>query len=474
MTADTAEHRCRIGIDVGGTFTDFVLADPATGRLTVYKEPSVPADPSLSVERGLPPLFERAGVAAGDVGLILHGTTLLVNAIIQRRGARVARVVNTGFRDILEIGRSNMPNAFDYMAQKEAPLVPRDLVFEVSGRVTVDGRALSRPDPQEIAAVAARLEAQGVAAVSVMLLHSYLHPAMEREVADGLREQLPGVPVTASAHVWPERREFERVSVAVLNAYVQPLMDDYLKRLSGRIAALGIAAPVYITASNGGTLSLATARERPVDTILSGPASGVVAAARLAAEAGQGRLVTFDMGGTSSDIAVAGPAEAEITTHTHVGGVPLMLPVVDVASIGAGAGSVVWVDAQGVLKVGPHSAGADPGPACYGRAGPSPRSPTATSSLDCSIPKVSWAGAWRSTGRRRSGRFRPSPPSSASPVGTGSNGWPRRRSGWPPRAWRRRSTRRSPSAARTRAGAPLWPSAAPARSRPTCSPRRPG
>lgn len=240
------------------------------------------------------------------------------------------------------------------------------------GRVTADGRILSRPDPREIAALAARLEAAGVAAVSVMLLHSYLHPAMEREVADRLREALPGVPVTESAQVWPERREFERVSVAVMNAYVHPLMDDYLERLSGRIAALGIAAPVYITASNGGTLSLATARERPVDTILSGPASGVAAAARLANAAEQERLVTFDMGGTSSDIAVAGPGEPEITTRTHVGGVPLMLPFVDVASIGAGAGSVVWVDAQGVLKVGPNSAGAEPGPVCYGRGGAEP------------------------------------------------------------------------------------------------------
>ena len=372
MAERATKHRCRVGIDVGGTFTDFVLADLATGSLTYYKEPSVPADPSMSVARGLAPLIERAGVAAGDVELILHGTTLLVNAIIQRRGARVALVVNKGFRDILEIGRTNMPNAFDYMAQKEEPLVPRDLVFEVLGRVRVDGEALSRPDAREIAAIVARLEEEQVSAVSVMLLHSYLHPAMEREVAAQLRERLPGVLVTESAQIWPERREFERTAVAIMNAYVHPLMDDYLNRLTERVKALGIAAPIYITASNGGTLSIETARERPIDTILSGPASGVVAAARVAAEAGQSRLITLDMGGTSSDIAVSKRGEPEYTTRTHVGGVPLILPVINVSSIGAGGGSIVWVDAQGVLKVGPQSAGAEPGPVCYGRGGSEP------------------------------------------------------------------------------------------------------
>ena len=372
MTEDTAKHRCRIGIDVGGTFTDFVLADLASGRLTYYKEPSVPDDPSLSVGRGLAPLIERAGVTAGQVELILHGTTLLVNAIIQRRGARVALVVNTGFRDVLEIGRTNMPNAFDYMAQKEEPLVPRNLVFEVSGRVRVDGKALSHPDPREIAAIAARLKEEQVSAVSVMLLHSYLHPAMERTVAAQLRERLPGVLVTESAHIWPERREFERASVAIMNAYVHPLMDDYLHRLTAQVKALGIAAPIYITASNGGTLSIETARERPIDTILSGPASGVVAATRVATEAGQSRLITFDMGGTSSDIAVSKQGEPEYTTRTHVGGVPLIMPVINVSSIGAGGGSIIWVDAQGVLKMGPRSAGAEPGPVCYGRGADEP------------------------------------------------------------------------------------------------------
>ena len=361
--------RCRIGIDVGGTFTDFVLTNPRTGEIVRYKEPSVPEDPSLSVGRGLPALVERAGVRPEDVELLVHGTTLLVNAIIQRRGARVGLVVSPGHRGVLEIGRMSLDNSFDFTLRKEEPLVPRNLVFEVGARVRADGSVAATPGPAELDRLAGDLARAGVDAITVLLLNSYAHPGPEREVAEALRRRLPGVPVTESAGVWPEQREFERGLVAILNAYVQPIMTDYLGRLVDRVAAAGVTAPVYITASNGGTLSIDTARERPIDTVLSGPASGLVAATRVARSAGRTGVITVDLGGTSCDLAINQGAEPEYATSTRVGDYPLVVPVVNVRAIGAGGGSVVWVDPQGVLKVGPQSAGADPGPACYGRGG---------------------------------------------------------------------------------------------------------
>ena len=363
---------CRIGVDVGGTFTDFVLADPSTGALVRYKEPSVPSDPSLSVARGLPALIERAGVRAEEVELLVHGTTLLVNAIIQRRGARVGLVVSRGHRGVLEIGRMSLDNSFDFTLRKEEPLVPRNLVFEAGTRILADGRITERSSPAELDRLAADLAAAGVEAVTVLLINSYAFPEAEREVAQALRRRLPGVPVTESARIWPEQREFERGLVAIMNAYVQPIMDAYLRRLVERVTEAGVTAPIYITASNGGTLSIETARERPIDTVLSGPASGLVAATRIARTLGRTGIITVDLGGTSCDLALNRGEEPEYATSTRVGDYPLVVPVVNVRAIGAGGGSIVWVDPQGVLKVGPESAGAVPGPVCYGGGGTRP------------------------------------------------------------------------------------------------------
>ena len=364
---NVARH-CRIGIDVGGTFTDFVLSDGAS-RLVRFKEPSVPDDPSLSVARGLPHLIERAGVLPQNVGLIVHGTTLALNAIIQRRGARMGLVVSSGNRGILEIARSQLPSAFSFLAPKEPPLVPRDLVREVSARLDVRGSVVAHATQAELVDIAAAFRAADVNAVTVMLLHSYANPDFELDVAARLGELLPGIAISASAGVWPERREYERCLMALMNAYVQPLMTQYLDRLSQRIRDLGLAAPIYITSNNGGTLSIDTARERPIDTILSGPASGVVAASVAAADTAFGNLITLDMGGTSADMSVIQDREPSQTTRTEVGSLPLIVPVVAVSAVGAGGGSIVWVDKQGALKVGPSSAGAVPGPACYGNGG---------------------------------------------------------------------------------------------------------
>ena len=368
--------RYRVGIDVGGTFTDFVLADMAPtssgGGLRFHKEPSVPADPSLAVERGIAAMVAQFGIAASEIELVVHGTTIGLNAIIQRRGARLAMVVSRGNRDVLEIARLRMPSSYDVNAPREAPLVRRTEMFEIDARMRSDGSIDTEPSAEALAALGAQLAAAKVDAVAVMLLNSYRDAALEHRVAAALRPHLGSVPVTCSADLWPEVREYERALVAGLNAYIAPMMDAYFTRLSARAAALGVVGPIYITANNGGTLSLETARARPIDTVLSGPASGVVASCRVGGAAGQDKLITLDMGGTSADISIVGAGTPEFTTATFVGDFPLMMPVVNVAAIGAGGGSVLWVDDQGVLKVGPRSAGADPGPVAYGRGGTEP------------------------------------------------------------------------------------------------------
>ncbi|MER6008726.1 hydantoinase/oxoprolinase family protein [Nonomuraea angiospora] len=368
-STDTATATgARIGIDVGGTFTDLVASVPDRGLVVHHKEPSTPADPSLAVADGLAALLARADLRPDEVTGLVHGTTIGLNAVIQRRGARIALVVTEGYRDILEIGRSRMPSSFDLYAGKEEPLVPRNLIVEISARLGPRGEPVAEPDAAELDRVAARLRATGADAAAVVILHGYTDPDFEEGVAAGLRERLPALPVTASATVWPEVREYERALVACMNAYIQPLMRDYFARLESRVRGLGVSAPIFISASNGGSMSLRSAAERPVETVLSGPAAGVAAAARL----GAGAIVTFDMGGTSSDIAVSVDGSPELATHTTVGGLPLIVPVVAVHAIGAGGGSVIWVDGPGVLKVGPGSAGADPGPAAYGRGGERP------------------------------------------------------------------------------------------------------
>lgn len=360
----------RVGIDVGGTFTDFVVADRLGTEFLFHKQPSVPNDPSMAVAQGLEFLIAERGLVAERIELIVHGTTLGLNAVIQQRGARVALVVSLGNRDVMEIARARMPNSYDFTAGREAPLVPREAVFEVSARMLADGSIYRPLDPTEIAKVAREIEAGGYEAVAIMLLNSYKDPTLEHGLRDGLRAHLPVMRITCSHDLWPEMREYERALVTAMNAYIHPLMGQYFDALADRLAKLGITSPLFITANNGGSVGVASARERPLETILSGPASGVLAASRVAVS--RPAMLTFDMGGTSTDIAISQSGELEFAHTTMVGDYPLMLPVVNVSAIGAGGGSIVWVDPQGLLKVGPESAGASPGPVAYGRGGTRP------------------------------------------------------------------------------------------------------
>lgn len=362
------------GIDVGGTFTDFVLFRPTPegGVFTRHKEPSTPDDPARAVGQGLTAAMALAGIPRDASGVVLHGTTIALNAILQDKGAPVALITSRGNRDVLEIGRARMPSSFNFALGKERRVVPRDRVLECSTRIGPNGAAITSASDAELDDIAERIRVWSLPAVAVMLLNSYIDKTAESDVARRLGSRLPGIHMVASAEIWPEIREYERALVAVLNAQITPLMDRYLRHLETLLAEAGIKATVFITASNGGVLGLATARGRPIDTILSGPASGVTAAVAVASAAGIERIVSFDMGGTSTDISMVRRGVPEFTNQTMVGDLPVILPSVDVSAIGAGGGSIIHVDDQGLLKVGPESAGAAPGPAAYGRGGTRP------------------------------------------------------------------------------------------------------
>jgi N-methylhydantoinase A len=357
MTAD-----CAVGIDVGGTFTDFVLFDPAAGRMSIHKEPSTPDDPAVAIASGLAALLAQAGIPPGRVAAVTHGTTLGLNALLQRKGARVVVVVSEGFGDMLELGRGDLPNPYNYKAPKPVAAVPRERVLEVAARQRPDGTVLARPDDDALDRLAAAARALGAEAVTVSLVNAYAHPALERTVADGLARRLAGIPVTAAATLWPEIREFERTLVSVLDAQIHPLLDRYLGRLSDELATLRVAAPLHIATSTGGCVSAAAARSRPIDTLLSGPAAGAIAAARIAGLAGRSRVVTLDMGGTSSDIAIVEDGAPRLAHETRLGDQTLMLPTIDVGAIGAGGGeggfeAAVAGEGGGVLGGGEVDAG---------------------------------------------------------------------------------------------------------------------
>ncbi|GAB7120609.1 hydantoinase/oxoprolinase family protein [Natrinema sp. JCM 9743] len=356
----------RIGVDVGGTFTDVALS--IDDRLVTAKVPST--DPQhVGVLEGIEKACDDAGISPGEIDGFAHAMTVSVNALLERGGATTALVTTEGFRDVLEIGRQDRPDLYDLEAEKPEPLVPRDRRFEVDERTTTEG--VERPvDEDEVRDLAATLRERDVEAVAVCLLHSYADPENERVVAETLREEL-AVPVSASYEVLAEFREFERTSTTAVDAYVRPAIDRYVGQLVDEADDAGIPAP-RIMQANGGIADPETVRDHAVTTTLSGPAAGVVGAAATVDDADVEGLVTFDMGGTSSDVSLVRDGRAERTTDAEIDGLPIRTPMVDVNTVGAGGGSIAWVDSGGALRVGPESSGADPGPACYGRGGTRP------------------------------------------------------------------------------------------------------
>ncbi|WP_306054164.1 hydantoinase/oxoprolinase family protein [Natronococcus wangiae] len=356
----------RIGVDVGGTFTDVALS--VDDSLVTAKVPTT-ADQHVGVLEGIAKACERADIDPAEIDAFAHAMTVSVNALLERGGARTALVTTEGFRDVLEIGRQDRPDLYDLEAEKPDPLVPRRRRFEVDERTTAEG--VERPvDPEAIRGLAGTLRERDVESVAICLLHAYADPENERRVAEILREELE-VPVSASHEVLAEFREFERTSTTAVDGYVRPAIDRYVGRLVDEATERGIPAP-RIMQANGGTADPETVREHAVTTTLSGPAAGVVGAAATVGDEDVEGLVTFDMGGTSSDVSLVRDGEAERTTDAEIDGLPIRTPMVDVNTVGAGGGSIAWVDAGGALRVGPRSSGAEPGPACYGRGGTEP------------------------------------------------------------------------------------------------------
>ncbi|PGF16228.1 5-oxoprolinase [Natrinema sp. CBA1119] len=362
----TGDGETRIGVDVGGTFTDVALS--VDDRLVTAKVPTTD-DQHVGVLEGIDKACDRAGIAPSEIDGFAHAMTVSVNALLERDGAKTALVTTEGFRDVLEIGRQDRPDLYDLEAEKPDPLVPRELRFEVDERATTEG--VERPvDADAVRDIAASLREREVEAVAVCLLHAYADPDNERVVAETLREEL-AVPISASHEVLAEFREFERTSTTAADAYLRPAIDGYVGRLVEKADAAGAPEP-WIMQANGGIADSETVRERAVTTTLSGPAAGVVGASATVDDADVEGLVTFDMGGTSSDVSLVRDGRAERTTDAEIDGLPIRTPMVDVNTVGAGGGSVTWVDPGGALRVGPESAGADPGPACYGRGGTEP------------------------------------------------------------------------------------------------------
>jgi len=347
----------RIGVDTGGTFTDFVFE--RDGRLELFKLPSTPADPSIAIREGLERICAETDCRIDQIEVV-HGTTVGTNALLQRRGARIALVTTKGFEDVLVIGRQARPELYNLNAVKPPPLVADELRLGIGERVVASGEVLEPLDERELRSLVNKLKQAGVEAVAISLLFSFLHPEHEERIASSLASL--DLPLSISSRVLPEYREYERTSTVVINAYLQPLMGRYLGRLSG-----DTKLSLRVMQSSGGSISADAAAIEPVRTILSGPSGGVVGALRAAQSAGIQNVITFDMGGTSTDVALCDSGAIRTTNEATVAGLPVAVSVMDIHTVGAGGGSIARVDEGGSLRVGPESAGADPGPACYGQ-----------------------------------------------------------------------------------------------------------
>jgi len=357
----------RVGVDSGGTFTDVCLFDDQSGRLEVWKISSTPDDPSRGIAEGIEQGVGRVAAATAAIGYFGHGTTVGTNALIQHRGVKTGLITTDGFRDLLEIGRQKRPDLYDLQADKAPVLVARDLRLEVPERVRHDGTVETALDQQALREAVQALRRAGAEAVAVCFLYGFVRPEHEETARRIIAEEFPDAFACTGHEVAPEFREYERMSTAVVNAYLGPVMRSYIKRLAQRLAELGLRAAPHITQSNGGVIGFEQAARLPVRTVLSGPSTGVVAAQAVGRMAGTPDLITFDMGGTSTDVALLQGGVCRLTNEAVVHGYPIKAPMLDIHTVGAGGGSIASIDSGGLLKVGPRSAGAFPGPVCYGK-----------------------------------------------------------------------------------------------------------
>ncbi|MCQ4159528.1 hydantoinase/oxoprolinase family protein [Roseomonas sp. GC11] len=359
----------RIGVDIGGTFIDFCVLDDATQQMHTLKVLTTPDEPGREVMEGVALLQARHGMAPAAVTAFVHGTTVGINTVIQRKGAALALLTNAGFEDVIEMARLRMPEMYSLFCARPEQLIPRDRIFGVAGRVLADGREAEPLDAAAVRAAARQARARGAEGIIISFLHSYRNAAQEEAAEAVIRAAEPGLFVFRASGIWPVIREYERTTTAILNGYVHPRVDRYLDNLGQVLAAQGITAAPMITKSNGGVMGLAEGRTSCVGMLLSGTASGVMGAAFLARQAGLGQVLTLDIGGTSADVALIIDGQPQFGTGEMIGDFPLHVPSVSVTSIGDGGGSIASVDGFGMLRVGPESAGSTPGPACYGRGG---------------------------------------------------------------------------------------------------------
>jgi len=371
-------HGWIVGLDIGGTFTDVVMAHPKTREMKRFKCLTTPEEPARGALNGVEGVLAEANAAPGDIAVLLHATTLVSNALIERKGARTALVSTKGFRDVLRIGREKKFDIYDLKIERPAPLVPDQLSFEVSERLGPDGTVIEPLDEQSVFAVADAIGESGATAVAVCLLHSYMNGAHEARVRDLLRERLGDIPVSLSSEVLPELREYERASTTAANAFVQPVIAEYLQQFLDGLKQRGVDSAFFVMLSEGGLAAPEVVRRLAVRICESGPAAGAVTAASVARQRKLPRVLSFDMGGTTAKTALIHDGSPDISMDFEVArtyrfkkgsGLPLRVPVVDLIEIGAGGGSIVRIDELGLIKVGPDSVGADPGPACYGRGG---------------------------------------------------------------------------------------------------------
>src|SRR5215471_17262491 len=373
--------RWRIGFDIGGTFTDFILLDSERCTIRLHKCLTTPEDPSVAALEGLDQLMANAGVSLAEVGDIVHGTTLVTNALIERRGAKLGLITTRGFRDVLEMGTEQRYDIYDLFLQYPEPLVPRRRRIEVSERMDRDGNPVVPLDLEAVRAAARQLVAAGVEAIAVCFLHAYRNPAHEREAGNAIRALFPELAVSLSSAVVAELWEYQRFTTTCANAFVQPLMDRYVRRLERELWQRGFRGALYLMHSAGGLVSPETARAFPIRLLDSGPAGGGLATAYFGKVAGKSDVISFDMGGTTAKACLIEDGHAAIAAEMEAArvhrfkkgsGLPIKAPVIDMIEIGAGGGSIAAIDEVGLLRVGPHSAGADPGPACYARGGTEP------------------------------------------------------------------------------------------------------
>jgi N-methylhydantoinase A len=364
----------KVATDIGGTFTDLVYLDPVTGRTGYTKASSTP--PNFA--QGILDALDKSPVRAEDIVDFVHGCTVVINALTERNGARTALITTEGFRDVLEIGRGNRPDIYNFRYAKQPPFVPREWRFEVRERLDWHGRVLEPLDEEGVRRLAAILRAERIEAVAICFLHAYANPVHEQRCREILAAELPDVFVSISSDITKEWREYERTSTVVLNAYVQPVTARYLNDLETTLRARGVKAPLYAMKSNGGTNTFALSRLQPIHLVESGPVGGVIGAKVIGDAIGEPNLITIDVGGTTAKTSLIDRGVPKFTTDYHIerdpyhAGYPIKVPVVDIVEIGAGGGSIAWVDEAGALKVGPRSAGAVPGPAAYGRGGDRP------------------------------------------------------------------------------------------------------